>query len=308
MRKHSASPVVSGVRVSHPDRLVYPDLGITKLDVVRYYETIGDWMLPHVSGRPLTLVHCPLGLTGACTFTKHSRIWGPDVLRRVRIQEKKKIGEYLVADSVGGVVGIAQMSVLEIHTWNSTVERIEHPNRIVIDLDPGKHVAWEDVVSAARRVRKIMGALDLETFVKTTGGRGLHVVIPLLPAVDWTLCLEFSRGIAAAMEKSDPDSFTTKFSKTGRESKILIDYLRNNRTNTSIAAFSTRARPGAPVSVPLQWSELRPSLDPRSFTMKTVPQRIDRLRADPWTSYWSSHQKVTATMVKAVGATAQLDD
>src|SRR5215212_1476859 len=137
MSKAVGDAVAAGVRISHPERVVYPDPGITKLDVARYYETIGEWIVPHVAGRPLTLVHCPEGMAGRCNFLKHSKIWGPRAIRRVRIQEKTKVGEYMVADSLPAVVGIAQMSVLEIHTWNSTAEDVERPNRIVIDLDPG---------------------------------------------------------------------------------------------------------------------------------------------------------------------------
>ncbi|HEY8163967.1 MAG TPA: non-homologous end-joining DNA ligase [Gemmatimonadaceae bacterium] len=293
-------PVVAGIAISNPDRVVYPKLRITKLDVAKYYETIGKWIVPHVAGRPLTLVHCPAGLSAPCNFLKHSKLWGPKVLRRVRIQEKTKIGDYMVADELRGVVGIAQMGVLELHTWNSTIDDIERPNRIVIDLDPGDNITWRQVIAAARLVRNALTALDLESFVKTTGGRGLHVVVPLMPKADWSKCLEFSRGLSEAIEASDPDMFTTKFAKAGRESKILLDYLRNNRTNTSIAAYSTRARPGATVSVPITWNELRLSLDPESFTIKTVPARLKRMRADPWKSYWSARQRLSDSIIKAV--------
>ena len=300
MPKAFEEPVVAGVRISHPERVVYPDLEITKLDVARYYEAVGEWIVPHVAGRPLTLVHCPNGIDGRCNFLKHSKVWGPSVIRRVRIQEKTKVGEYMVADSLPAVVAIAQMSVLEIHTWNSSAADVERPNRIVIDLDPGDDVTWPQVVGAARLVGKVLAAIDLDSFVKTTGGRGLHVVIPLVPGADWSACLEFARGISEAIERSDPNTFTTKFAKAGRESKILLDYLRNNRTNTSIAAYSTRARAGAPVSAPIRWSELKPSLDPQTFTIETVPRRLERLRADPWEDYWSARQRITDAMIKAV--------
>ena len=292
--------VIAGVRISNPSRVVYPDLARTKLDVARYYESVGPWILPHVAGRPLTLLHCPEGMDGSCVFLRHSKLWGPKVIRRVRIQEKRKVGEYMVADSVEAIVAIAQMSVLEIHTWNSTDRDIERPNRIVMDLDPGEEVSWKRVAAAARRVRKILAALGLESFVKTTGGRGLHVVAPLIPKADWSECLAFTKGISEALEIADPDEFTTTFAKSGRDSKILLDYLRNNRTNTSIAALSTRARAGAPVSVPLRWTELKTSLDPRSFTIETVPNRLARLRGDPWRGYWSSRQTLTQKMMKAV--------
>ena len=299
----SARPTVAGVGISNADRVVYPDPPITKLDVARYYERVADWILPHLAGRPLTLVRCPEGVTGQCFFMKHSKVWTRGPIRRVRIQEKTKIGEYLIADDLTAVVGLVQMGVLELHTWNSSFdEDLEKPNRIVIDLDPGDAVPWARVVAAARVVRKALAALDLESFPKTTGGRGLHVVVPLVAHADWTQCLEFSRRLSEAIERADGDTYTTEFARRGRENKILLDYLRNNRTNTSIAAYSTRARAHAPVSMPLAWDELKTALDPGSFTIATVPQRLSRMRTDPWKAYWRCRQKLTAQRLKAVGA------
>jgi bifunctional non-homologous end joining protein LigD len=232
---------------------------------------------------------------------KHSKVWAPAPLRRVRIQEKTKVGEYLIADDLPGVIGLVQMGILEIHTWNSVFEDIERPNRLVFDLDPGEKVPWPRVIQAARSVRATLLALDLESFVKTTGGRGLHVVVPLRPHADWAQCLAFSRALSEALERTDPEIYTTDFAKAGRASKILLDYLRNNRTNTSIAAYSTRARPGAPVSVPLTWDELRPTLKPASFTATTIGARLKRLRADPWKGYWPARQQLTKQRLKAVG-------
>lgn len=297
--KSDSRPVVVGVGISHADRVVYPSPRLTKLDVARYYESLQDWVVPHVAGRPLTLVRCPEGLKGECFFMKHSLAWAPAALRRVRIQEKKKVGEYLIADDIAGVVSLAQMGVLEIHTWNSTFDEVERPDRIVIDLDPGDEVEWPQVIAAARLVRAMLEALDLESWVKTTGGRGLHVVAPLRPHADWSECLAFSRGLSEALERKSPDRYTTEFAKAGRAKKILIDYLRNNRTNTSIAAYSTRARSGAPVSVPLRWEELRASREPGLFTMMTVPARLERLAEDPWKGYWSCRQRLTRERLSA---------
>jgi DNA ligase D-like protein (predicted polymerase) len=175
------APVVAGIRISHPDRVIYPDLDISKLQLARYFERIGGWILPHVRGRPLTLVHCPAGLGGPCRFLRHAKVWGPDALRRVRIREKTKIGEYLVADTVSAVVALAQMGIVEIHTWNSTVDDVERPNRLVWDLDPGPEVTWRQTVAAARLLRGVLDTLGLASWVKTTGGRGLHVVVPITP-------------------------------------------------------------------------------------------------------------------------------
>ena len=291
---------VAGITISHPDRILYPDLKLTKLDVARYYESIAGWIVPHVAGRPLTLLRCPEGLNGDCFFLKHSKVWAPAALRRVRIKEKTKIGEYLIADDISAIVGLAQMGVLEIHTWNSVFEDVERPNRLVFDLDPGDKVDWPAVVRAARMVRDGLAALNLESYVKTTGGRGLHVVVPLMPQASWAECLEFSRSLSERFAHAQPELYTTAFAKAGRARKILIDYLRNNRTNTSIAAYSTRARAGASVSVPLTWDELRVSINPHSFTVLTVPQRLSKLKGDPWGGYWKHRQKLTTQLIRAV--------
>jgi bifunctional non-homologous end joining protein LigD len=303
-RRSAASPagdnVVAGVAISHPERVVYPELAVRKLDVARYYESIGDWIVPHVADRPLTLVRCPEGLRGECFYMKHSKLWAPPALRRVRVREKTKLGEYLIADDIAGVVSLAQMGVLEIHTWNSTFADVERPDRLVFDLDPGENVGWPAVISAARMVREALAALNLASWVKTTGGRGLHVVVPLVPHADWSQCLQFSRALSERFEHARPDLYTTAFAKAGRTRKILIDYLRNNRTNTSIAAYSTRARTGAPVSMPITWEELRSSLTPAGFTIRTAMKRLRRFKGDPWAGYWTARQKLTARLIRAV--------
>lgn len=290
--------VVASVRISHPDRLIYPELGVSKAQLARYYEEVGPWIVPHVKGRPLTLVHCPEGLNGECRFLKHAKAWGPSALERVKIREKTKVGEYLVANSLPAVVSLAQMGIVEIHTWNSTMADLERPDRLVWDLDPGPEVTWKETVGAARLVRGVLQTLGLAAWVKTTGGRGLHVVVPIVPRLDWAACLAFARDVAEAIARTDPGRYTITFAKRGRERKILLDYLRNNRTNTSIGAFSTRAKPGAPVSMPLDWSEL--ASPPDRYTLQTAPRRLKRLRRDPWAGYWTSTQTVTADAMAAL--------
>jgi bifunctional non-homologous end joining protein LigD len=294
----TTSPTVAGIRISHPDRVIYPDLGMTKIQLARYYERIADWIVPHVAGRPLTLVHCPAGIAAPCHYLKHAKAWGPNALRRVRIQEKTKLGEYLVADSIEAVVSLAQMGIVEIHTWNSTADNLERPNRLVWDLDPGPDVSWKRVVKAAELVRDVLKTLKLTSWVKTTGGRGLHVVVPLKPKRTVAECLDFSRAVSEAIARTDPRSYTTAFAKAGRERKILIDYLRNNRTNTSVCAYSPRARAGAMVSMPLHWDDLDDP--PARWTLLTVPKRLARLRTDPWAGYWKGGQTISAAAFAAV--------
>jgi bifunctional non-homologous end joining protein LigD len=293
-----SSATVAGVRISHPDRAIYPELQISKIQFARYFEGIADWIVPHVAGRPLTLVHCPAGIAAPCHFLKHAKAWGPSALRRVRIQEKTKVGEYLVADSIEAVVSLAQMGIVEIHTWNSTADDIERPNRIVWDLDPGPEVSWQQVVKAAVLVREVLTTLKLRSWVKTTGGRGLHVVVPLKPKRTVAECLDFSRAVSEAIVRADSRAYTTDFAKSGREHKILIDYLRNNRTNTSVCAFSPRARRSAAVSMPLAWNELRHP--PDRWTILTAPKRLRRIRTDPWADYWEDAQTISAASYAAV--------
>lgn len=286
----ASQSLVGGVAISHPDRVLYPGTGITKRQVAEYYEAVAEWMVPHVEARPLTLVRCPQGIAHGCFYMKHSKVWAPEALERVNIQEKTKVGEYLIANDAAGLISLAQMDVLEIHTWNSRYPLVELPDRVVFDLDPGAKVTWTQVVDAARLVRRLLGKAGLASFPKTTGGRGVHVVVPLVPKADWRACLAFARELAELIEAREPALYTTAFAKAGREGKILVDYLRNNRTNTSIAAYSTRAREGAPVSVPVRWEELKDSLDPAAFTIESVPRRLARLRKDPWAEYWTTRQ------------------
>jgi len=298
---------VAGVSLSHPDRVLFPAARVTKLGLARYYEAISRWVLPHLVDRPLTLVQCAQGVprSGArkgvdCVFMKHAKVWGPLAIRRVRIREKTKVGEYLIADTLPALVGLVQINVLEVHTWNSRFADVERPDRVVIDLDPGSGIAWAQVVEAARLVRGLLRALDLDAFPKTTGGRGVHVVVPVTPSADWTACLEFARALARALVRKRPDLFTERFAKAGRDDRILVDYLRNNRTNTSIAAYSTRAKPDAPVSTPVAWSELTAARTPERFTMATVAARLASLKADPWKAYWTARQRLPARAIRAL--------
>jgi bifunctional non-homologous end joining protein LigD len=286
---------VAGMRITHPDRVTFADVGVTKLDIARYYDAVAEVLLPHVRGRPLTLLHCgatidPAAEKGGCIMLRHAKAWGPSAIRRVRIEELRKTGEYLVADSHEAVVALAQMGVVELHTWNATAERPYQHDRVVLDLDPGPAVPWDQVVAAARLVRAALSDLGLRSWVKTTGGKGLHVVAPIVPA-DAARCLAFSRAVADALARREPTLLTTAMAKAGREGLILLDVFRNNRTNTSVAAYALRARAGAPVSMPLRWEDLGPRLDPRAFDIRTVPGRVTR-RADPWRDYWSTRQSL----------------
>jgi bifunctional non-homologous end joining protein LigD len=288
----TSSATVAGINITHPEKLMFPGLGITKLDLAKYYESVAARMLPHIQARPLTLVFCPKGVDEGCQYLRHSKLWGPKTIRRVKIQEKTKVGEYMVVESIEGLISLIQMNVLEAHTWNSTTAHIEQPDRLIFDLDPGARVIWAKVIASARLVRSLLEQVGLKSWVKTTGGRGLHIVVPIVPARNWSECLEFARAIAGVVVEQDPDFYTTDFRKAGRETKILVDYLRNNRTNTSICAFSARARDGAPVSMPIDWKDLTASNKPDRFTVATARAYLARRRADPWRDYWRTKQQL----------------
>jgi bifunctional non-homologous end joining protein LigD len=289
----SSDPLIAGIRISHPARIIFPDAGLAKIDLIRYYDSAARWMLPHLEGRPLTLKQCAPD-ADHCRYLRHSGERAPAHVRVVKIQEKTKVGDYMIVDDEAGLISLAQRNIVEFHTWNTTADRLEQPDRIVLDLDPGPDVAWPKMVAAARLVRSTLESQGLRSWLKTTGGKGLHVVAPLVPAADWTACLEFARSVAFSIAEHEPRLYTTRFAKAGRESQILIDYLRNNRTNTAVAAYSVRARSHAPISVPLDWDELTPRLDPGRWTVKTIGRRFKALEAghDPWAEYFRCRQKL----------------
>lgn len=284
-----STDTIAGVKLTHADRVLYPEIGLTKRDLARYYEAVADWILPHLADRPTTLLRCPEGVGAKCFFQRHARPGTGTALRRVRITMEAGGGDFLIAESLPALIELVQMGVLEIHTWNAVARQLERPDRAVFDLDPGPGVRWPEMLDAARLVRRTLRDVKLESFVKTTGGKGLHVVVPLAPS-SWEKVTEFTRAVATAIARSEPDRFTATMAKAARKGRIFIDYLRNTRGASSVSAFSTRATMEAPVSVPLAWDELAPDLPSDHYTVKTVPRRLGALRADPWARYWTLGQ------------------
>lgn len=289
-RARAGALSIAGIPISSPDRLLFPKTGITKLEMLRYYEAVGPRMLPHLRGRPLTLKQCAPDVDH-CRYLRHSGERAPTHVRVVRIPEQKKTGDYMVIDDLPGLIALAQRNIVEFHTWNATVEALEMPDRLVFDLDPGPEVSWPQVVEAAHDVRSALEAAGLRSWVKTTGGRGLHIVAPVEASHGWSECLAFARAFATELAARDPGRFTTRFSKKERGARVLIDYLRNNRTNTSVAAYSARARAEATVSVPIAWEDLTARLRPARWTIRTVPRLLEQ-RADPWAGYARARQRV----------------
>jgi bifunctional non-homologous end joining protein LigD len=281
---------VDPARFTHPERLLWPDAGVTKLGLAEYYATVWDWIGPHVVNRPLSLVRCPDGVGEACFFQKHAWAGLGKEVRRIRIEGEKK--DYLHIDSLDGLMALVQASVLEIHTWGCRIEDLERADRMVLDLDPGPGVAWEAVVEAAQEVRRRLAEHGLASWVKTTGGKGLHVTAPLSPAVGFKEVKEFSRAIAEALAASDPQRYTASMSKHVREGRIYVDYLRNGRGATAIAPYSPRARPGAPVAAPLAWAELASGLGPSYFNVTNIAARLGSVRRDPWSGLAAARQSI----------------
>jgi bifunctional non-homologous end joining protein LigD len=264
--------------LTHPDRLLWPDVGLTKQGLAEFYADTADWVLPHLIGRPLALVRCPSGTSSKCFFQKHAWKGMADVIKRKDVRDE----EVLYIEGLDGLLALVQASVLEIHPWGSKLAKVEAPDRITMDLDPGENVPWTTLIEAANEVRERLRAMRLESFVKTTGGKGLHVVVPLTPKTDWDEVKTFAQRLAEAMAKDSPGKYTATISKRTRGGKIYVDYLRNGRGATAVAAYSTRARAGAPVSTPLDWSELSVAIRPSHFTVDNLPTRLRHLDSDPW--------------------------
>ena len=299
--QRSGKPVeIAGIRLSNPDKVLYPGDAITKLDLARYYESIADWILPHVAGRPLTIVRCPEGCHKPCFFQKHFNDTVPKEVRSLEIKEGDKKAPYLMIDDLPGLIALAQMGVLELHIWGSRAARLECPDRMVFDLDPDESLPWRRVVEAAQLVKDRLSAMDLQSWVKTTGGKGLHVVVPLSGKRSWDEVKAFSQAVAQGIARDAPDRYTSKMSKTGRAGKVFIDYLRNGRGATFVSAYSTRARRGATVSLPIRWDEAG-KVEPARFTVKTVPSRLQRIAQDPWKDLWETRQQITRAAWKAAG-------
>jgi bifunctional non-homologous end joining protein LigD len=268
-----------GVRLTHPDRVYWEDAGVTKQGLADYYVAVWDWIRPHLSGRPLALVRCPEGATAECFFQKHASA-GMD-RKRLHLVREPDGDEIITIDDLDGLISLVQAGVLEIHTRGTTADSLETCNRLVFDLDPGPGIGWSDLAAAARDVRRRLKDVNLISFLKTTGGKGLHVVVPIKPT-PWDAAKDFARGIADAMTADDPTRYTATVKKSAREKRIFVDYLRNSREATAVAPFSTRARPGAPVSTPLTWEELGSQTSANRYTVLNLSQRLARLRKDPW--------------------------
>jgi len=270
---------IEGVRLTSPDKVLYPEQGITKRELAEYYLQVAPWMLPHVARRPVTMVRCPVGHEKKCFYQRHA---GSGVLPQLKEVTVPGFDEpYLYIEDAAALVAMVQMGTLEIHPWGVTLDALDRPDRVIFDLDPDESLTFADVIAAALEVRQRLADRGLVSFVKSTGGKGLHVVLPITPGPFWPEVKAWAKALSAEMAADAPERYLLKISKAERVGRIFIDYLRNDPTSTAVAPYSTRSRPGAPVAMPLHWSELKAGLDPKAFDLCTAPERVRKVD-DPW--------------------------
>ncbi|WP_349606790.1 MULTISPECIES: DNA ligase D [Cupriavidus] len=295
IRASVAPQGVSSVKVTNPDRVIDPATGITKLDLVRYYESVASLMLPHLKDRPLSLVRAPEGIAGTMFFQKHTEtaIPGLTELPRGRWPGHAPL---LVANSVEAIVAAAQMNVVEFHTWNSIERRIDTPDRFILDLDPGEGLEWSKMQEGALLVRTLLDEVGLRSWLKTSGGKGLHVVVPLTGRQNYEVVKDFSRAAVQHLAATLPQRFIAKSGPPNRKGKIFVDYLRNGHGQTTAAAFSARARPGMGVSMPVSWDDLPKLKSGAHWTIRDAREYLSFQRADPWADYWTTRQTLSAAI------------
>ncbi|MGF6777524.1 DNA ligase D [Paraburkholderia sp. GAS334] len=288
---------VAGVRVSHPERVIDKSTGTQKIDLVRYYESVADWILPHLQHRPVSLARAPEDIGGELFFQKHSqKLSIPHVAQHPDLDPGHP--PLITIDSVKALVGAAQMGTIELHTWNAVASSIEKPDRVIFDLDPDPSLGWDKMIEAALLTRSLLEELGLTSFCKTSGGKGFHVVVPLAKHAGWDEVKAFSQAIAQHMATALPTHFSARMGAQNRRKKIFVDYLRNNRGSSTVAAYSARARPGLGVSVPLTWDEVPETTAGDQWNIANLHERLDALKEDPWAGYAKTRQRITAAMKK----------
>jgi len=285
----------SSIKITNPDRVIDPSTGITKLALVRYYESVAERILPHLKDRPVSLVRAPEGITGELFFQKHLETKMPGV-RELDAKLWPGHSALLGIDSADALVAAAQMNTIELHTWNSTARRIDAPDRMIFDLDPGEGVSWAHVQEAAILTRAMLAELKLESWLKTSGGKGLHVVVPLAPKFGYDVVKAFSQAVVQHLAKTIPQRFVAKSGGANRVGRVFVDYLRNGHGQTTAAAFSARARPGIGVSMPVSWEQLMQLKGGAQWTIATARDYLSFESADPWLDYWKKRQSLTVAM------------
>ncbi|MDR6392251.1 bifunctional non-homologous end joining protein LigD [Paraburkholderia phenoliruptrix] len=293
--------LVGDIKISNPQRVIDPITGHTKLDLVRYYDAIAEWALPYLHNRPLTLVRAPETLNGELFFQKHAERMRIPGVEELPVDLNPNHPPLLVANNIDALVGLAQMSVVELHSWNAVAPDLDHPDRVIFDLDPDPALPWSAMLEAAGLLKTVLDELGLRSFAKTSGGKGFHIVVPLTRRQGWDEVKDFSHAVAQHMARVVPQKFSAISGPRNRVGKIFIDYLRNGRGASTVAPFSVRARGGMAVSMPVSWDELKNVVRGDEWTMKKAVARQRSLKADPWAGFWQARQGITSAMRRAVG-------
>lgn len=304
-KRDGADTEVDGVRLTHPERVLDAESRLTKLELAHYYAAVAEAMLPHVTGRPLSLVRCPEGSGTPCFYQRHAGGGLPDGVVGVPVRSKTsgKTEQYITVENAKGLVGLAQMGVLEVHPWGARSDALETPDRLIFDLDPGAGITWEQLIESVEEIRALLNRYGIKSFVKWTGGKGLHVVAPMEAEHRWDTVREFARDVARGMEARKPELYLTKAKQAARAGKIFVDYLRNERGGTAVAPYSPRARKGAPVAMPLRWEELKTQGRPE-FAVANFESWKARLKRDPWKRMGELRQRLKIEGIEQKGLTS----
>ncbi|RJR52430.1 MAG: DNA ligase D [Desulfobacteraceae bacterium] len=296
---HSKGNTIAGVSLTNPERIFYPEQGLTKISIAEYYESVADLIIPHLEDRPLSLVRCPQGHQRKCFYQKHLTEQTPSVLKQIPVREKEEVGMYVAVRDLKGLISLVQLGVLEFHPWGSKGDRLEQPDRLIFDLDPGESLTAHQLVKSVQLLRSFLEDMGLVCFLKATGGKGYHVVAPIVRGPTWEELKEFAKRVAQQLVRMEPDLLVSVMTKSKRKGKVFLDYLRNGRGSTAVAPYSTRARLMAPVAAPLSWNELTPEVAPDRFKVENGPDLLSR--PDPWADFFSVRQAITKTMMRRLG-------
>ena len=286
-RETKIDQTLASVKLTHPDKLLWSDEKVTKRNLAEYYDAVQEWMLPHVTDRPLALVRCPEGMGQKCFFQRNWSETLPAAIGKAEVGDGKKKEQHVTVHDLSGIISLVQIGVLEIHTWNCASEDVQHPDQLIFDLDPGPDVPWKRIVDGAKKLNEMLTKLKLPTFLKTSGGKGLHITIPIEPNIDWDSGKSFCQTIANALVEQS-DWFVANMRKDLRGGKIYIDYNRNGHFATAVAPYSSRNRAGAPVSMPITWEELAKVKSANDFTVNNAAKYLAKRKKNPWASFEKS--------------------
>jgi len=291
---------VAGVSISHPDRVIDAQSGTQKVDLARYYQTVADWILPHLKKRPVALLRCPEGVAGEQFFQKHAERLKIPKIKQLKPGLDPGHARLMEIDTVPALVGAAQMGMIELHRWGATSDRIETPDHFVLDLDPDDKLPWRSIIEATQMTLSVLDELGLEAFIKTSGGKGMHLIVPLARQADWDTVKTFAKAIAEFIAQQLPERFTATMGAKNRVGKVFIDYLRNTRGASTVVAYSARARPGLPVSVPIAREELEGLTSAGQWNVGNLQERLSTLKSNPWAGY-SNRQRISKKMWAQLG-------